>query len=322
MNKVDITDKIAVIVLDTTIWSGRRKLRPEDILIGAGGNLPPEDVASLGSKKICDPDELSIFTKLDGRMERACLAVGTRFLKGYAVPVDKLDELAGTLDAYVADFNTAKTEFLVKYDTAVEKWVSDHPGFEEPLRRAVLPVKVVANKLFCGYTVFRVGHAASEGAAATLDNQVGGLADQMYREVAKEAEDAFQHLIGHNGSLSRRSVRPLRRLHDKLEGLSFLDSGMDRLTGAIRSAADRLENGSGPVAETEFVGTLAIVSVLCSVDRMKAVTKGVARVADYALSPEPIVTEPKAEPVPDNAPSLGETGGETTEEPETASFYF
>jgi len=322
MNKVDITDQIAVIVLDTTIWSGRRKLRPEDILIGAGGNLPPEDVASLGSKKICDPEELNIFTKLDNRMERACLAVGTRFLKGYAVPIGKLDALVANLDAYVADFNVAKADFMAKYDTAVEKWISDHPGFEEPLRRAVLPAKVVANKLACGYTVFRVGHAASEGAAATLDNQVGGLADQLYREVAQEAEDAFQHLLGHNGSLSRRSVRPLRRLHDKLEGLSFLDSGMGRLTDAIRTAADRLEHGSGKVAEAEIMGTLAIVSVLCSVDRMKAVTKGVALVADYALSPEPTAPEPKAEPVLDDTPVLGETDQKITEEPETASFYF
>ncbi|MHB8410229.1 MAG: DUF3150 domain-containing protein, partial [Acidiferrobacterales bacterium] len=217
-----ITDRITVVVFNTTIWSGRRKLHPEDFFIGDGGNLPPDDVASLGSKKICDPDALRIFKTIDDRMERACLAAGTRFLGGFAIPNEKIAALAETLDQYVADFNAAKQAFLADYDNQAQAWIARHPTFDAQLRNAMLTSKDVEHRLFCGYTAFTVGHTADPKGAATLDNGVGGLADQLYREVAKEAETAFDNMLSSQGSVSRRSVKPLQRLHDKLDGLAIL----------------------------------------------------------------------------------------------------
>ena len=45
---------VVVVSLDVRIWSGRKKLRPEDLT--ASGRLPPKDLVSLGSKKIFDPE--------------------------------------------------------------------------------------------------------------------------------------------------------------------------------------------------------------------------------------------------------------------------
>ena len=42
-----ITDRITLVMLDIRIWSGRKKLRPEDLHL-SGGEIPPEDLVSLG----------------------------------------------------------------------------------------------------------------------------------------------------------------------------------------------------------------------------------------------------------------------------------
>ena len=54
-----ITDRITLVVLSVTIWSGRKKLRPEDLKLGT--EIPPEDLVSLGSKRVCNPEDLKVF---------------------------------------------------------------------------------------------------------------------------------------------------------------------------------------------------------------------------------------------------------------------
>ena len=46
-----ILDKLLALNLSVSLWSARRKMTAEDM---GGVNLPPEDLASLGSKRIAD----------------------------------------------------------------------------------------------------------------------------------------------------------------------------------------------------------------------------------------------------------------------------
>ena len=52
---VHVLDKILALNLDITVWTAKTKLTAEDF---GGVQLPPDDIASLGNKKICDPDKL------------------------------------------------------------------------------------------------------------------------------------------------------------------------------------------------------------------------------------------------------------------------
>jgi len=57
-NVVRLTDHTALFLVDYHIWSGRKKLRAEDLQMGTA--LPPDALISLGSKKICNPDALRV----------------------------------------------------------------------------------------------------------------------------------------------------------------------------------------------------------------------------------------------------------------------
>ena len=80
----EILSKLVVVSLSISLWTGRKKLSPEDLGLDFS-KLPPEKLATLGSKKICDPEKLAVFSALKRRAERQCEAVGVRFLGGYAI---------------------------------------------------------------------------------------------------------------------------------------------------------------------------------------------------------------------------------------------
>jgi len=40
----------------------------EDLMLVDGSKLPPEDLASLGSKRLLDPDQLTVFNRLKKKL--------------------------------------------------------------------------------------------------------------------------------------------------------------------------------------------------------------------------------------------------------------
>ena len=301
MHAVSVLNQLSVVSIQNSIWTGARRMRPEDIRLGDGGHMPPEDVATLGSKKICDPKALNIFHAIDNRMEKACSAVGARFLKGYAVPDTALADLTGQLDAHVAEFEQEKMAFLRQYDDRIADWIAAHPGCEEIIERSVLSVHEVQNRLQASYAVFRIGYAPIPEAEAGLDQKVGGICDTLYREVETEAREVFQGAF--NGTMTRRILRPIDRLLKKLSGLSFLDNGIDRLVDALSGALMTLRAGSGPFTNAEVAQVLAVVNLLTSTTAMKDLAAGlrnftVPTEADLFSSAAPDTEGPPDAPVP------------------------
>jgi len=120
-----ITDQLTLVCLDVRIWSGRKKLRAEDLKLGT--EMPPEELVSLGSKRVCNPEALRVFHRLKKAAERACLLVGTRFLGGFAVAAEHAEAVADKLDALKSEFDAETSAFLSGYNEALEDWITS-PG--------------------------------------------------------------------------------------------------------------------------------------------------------------------------------------------------
>ncbi|WP_240191877.1 DUF3150 domain-containing protein, partial [Desulfoprunum benzoelyticum] len=50
---IKVLGSLLALHLEVNIWTARKKLSPEDF---DGAKLPPDDLASLGSKRVCDPE--------------------------------------------------------------------------------------------------------------------------------------------------------------------------------------------------------------------------------------------------------------------------
>ena len=104
MTDITVLDHLLVVNLDIHIWTARKKLVPLDL---GGAELPPEDLASLGSKRVCNPEDLRSFTTLKARAVSVLERSGIRFLSGWAVPDTRIDDIMRELAVIRDEFNAA-----------------------------------------------------------------------------------------------------------------------------------------------------------------------------------------------------------------------
>lgn len=269
-NQLETLERVDLVSIDCSIWSGRKRLRSDDIKLGAGGKLPPAQVASLGSKRIIDPEDLSVFHALKKRAERTCEAIGVRFLGGYAVPREKTEAVSQTLGEIAKSFTKEKEEFLQRYDEAVEAWVKQYPDFERQLRKELTPLEQVRTRIGFEYAMYRAAGTAT--GTGHLGDQVGRLGSQLLREVSVEArelyEQSFAGSAGSDRKASRKSLGPIRRMREKLAGLGFLDSAVAPMVKTIDALFAAVPK-TGPLEDALYDQALSIVLILSDPDKVR-----------------------------------------------------
>lgn len=238
LSLTEITDRLTLVILQVSIWSGRKKLRAEDLSLN--GEVPPRDLVSLGSKRVCDPDSLKNFSRIKQASERACLKLGTRFLGGYAVPTDKADELVASLSDFAKEFQSEANAFLSTYEQSVERWVQSLPEFEAPIRAAIEPVDTVRKRLSFSYQLVRISPAQNAG---MLDEEVASLGDSVFTEIAQLARNLQSSFTGKD-KLHRRALGTFNRVRDKLDCLSFVDQRLQPVVNTVDDWMSRLPDGT------------------------------------------------------------------------------
>jgi hypothetical protein len=232
----EVLANVVVINLKITLWSGRKKLCPEDL---KGVNLPPDKLASLGTKRIYDPEALSVFATLKCKAERICLNAGTRFLSGYAIPEEKAPALLDELKAIGEEYAREKAEFLNRYQATLSEWIEAAGEWADIIRKAVETEEAACEKLSFSFTPFKVGPCVLERESADvgtmaqdlLENKVNGLAGQLLKEIGQSARQAFEASFRGRTKVTRKALRPINTIIDKLKGLMFCSPAADR--GAV-----------------------------------------------------------------------------------------
>ena len=130
--------------LDITLWSARKKMTPEDL---GGAELPPEDLASLGSKRVADPESLRIFSTLKSLAFTFLDRHGVRFMFGWAIPEEKARDIVAELISIRDEFRAAKEDFLAAYDTSLEAWIAKHQEWASIIRNSVVSSEYVRARL-------------------------------------------------------------------------------------------------------------------------------------------------------------------------------
>jgi hypothetical protein len=243
----DVADRLVFLHLDITCWSGKKTLTPDDLGLERT-QLPPETLVSLGDKQLVNPAALRDFTTLRSAARRQCLAVGTRFLGGYAIPAPKAPALLRQLDALGQQYQVARTLFLKGFDQQVADWAAQQPAeWQRLIRETVLSAEAIGGKL--RFAVQAMRFTAPDPAVVThpgLSQALSGLSGQVLHEIAGVAREALEKSFQGKTDVTRRALSPFRAIRDKLDGLSFLDGRFQ----AVIAAIDRLAAGlpaQGPI---------------------------------------------------------------------------
>lgn len=279
-------DKVAICHVDCQIWSGRKKLNEDDLTQVNQQQLPSKEVASLGSKKICDPDVLRQFMQSRRAAKTVCERVGIRFLSGYAIPVSRIDEVTRQLDDIAVRFKTKKSQFLAQYDDVIRSWINKHPDFSDAIRRAVVPVADVARKLHFDYAVYQVKPGPDE---RQLQNKVDGMGQTLFREVSRDAADLFAKSITGEPKVSQRAVTSLKQLRHKLDGLAFLDRRVQPVVSAMDDLFQRLPL-KGAVEGSLYHEITAMVLMMADESKLQQFGEGKLSLSDSDWLPQSVAS--------------------------------
>lgn len=269
-------DKLVLVNLDIDIWSGQAKLQASDLKRISVDDLPPESLASLGSKRLCNKEHLKVFSKLKTRAVRAVTDHGGPFLGGYAYPASRAQELEARLMTIEAEYLEAKRQFLNRYDDAVSDWINENPDYADAIRAGALTRAEVSERLNFGFQIINVQPTESPESQERLKKSVQGVGDALVDEIAQRANEFFEKYLVGAEQISTQTKRTLKNMRDKVSGMAFLNGNllpMEQLLDEMLRGYEA-HTGSKHVTGEEFNRVLAATLILSDRNKLDRYTSG------------------------------------------------
>ena len=243
LSDIKVLGNLLALNLNVNLWSARKKMVLEDF---GGAELPPEDLASLGSKRIADPNSLKIFATLKARALNYLDRHGIRFMSGWAIPEDKAGDIIKELIGIRDEFLKEKDAFLADYDQSIENWINKHTKWASIIRESTVGSEYVRsadetwNRVYAGKT--EVPHKALSP-LRTLQQKLSGLTfiNPHVSPVVDIIQMAFNR-IPRKGNITGADLV-------MLQGLVCLL----RDPNALIAHAERLIEGYGPASVLDAV---------------------------------------------------------------------
>ncbi|MEW8418067.1 MAG: DUF3150 domain-containing protein [Candidatus Thiodiazotropha endolucinida] len=280
---VNHLEQLAILQIDFDIWSGQVKLDDPDLKLGVGGELPPKELVDLGRKYVINKEHLRPFNRLKTKARRLCLAHGMPFMNGFAVPLDKIDAISSDLDSIADEMNDLKTHFLAHYNQWIGEWEIKNPDYAQAIRAGALPKAVVEKRIGFDYQVFQV-NPVNEVQSNKLNTMAAGLADELMDEIVEEANSFFHSSLKGKESCQANTQKTLKRLCDKVDGLSFLDSRFLSVVELLNKTISGYAGVGKTVTGEQFYRVLSATLILSSRDKIKEYASGDIDVCDMANS--------------------------------------
>ena len=284
--KINHLEQLCVFQVDFDIWSGQTRLSPDDFKIGTGGEIPPEKVAQLGTKKICDPAKLKGFHRLKSDTRRTLLRYGMPFMNGYAIPLSRCSEIIQKLDEVEAEFKGLKAEFINGYNQAIDEWCGENPEYEGALRAGALPLETVEKRIGFEYQVIQIGpvDVKNTGVSERLARKVNGLGDELIADLVEEADKFYSERLAGRDKCGITTRMTLRNMRDKLDGLSFLNSKIQPLVKLLdETIAGYAQYAVGREVHAPFFHqVVATALILSSKSAIERYLEGAITVQGYA----------------------------------------
>ena len=237
-SNLTVLDNILALNLNISLWTARKKMTPEDF---GGVELPPDDLATLGSKRIADPEKLRIFNTLKARAFKFLDKHGIRFMSGWAIPEQKADIITDELISIRQDFFNAKDAFLEAYEENLNAWIAKHNNWAEIIRSSVVSADYVRSRMDFRWQIFKVAplmeHTSTSAVReAGLAEEVEGLGAALFGEISKSAEEIWKKVYMGKTEVTHKALSPLKTLHEKLIGLTFIEPHVAPVAEIIETA--------------------------------------------------------------------------------------
>lgn len=274
--KTTRADGMVCVSLDIHLWSGRKRLRKEHLIQKNPkfSDLPPESLATLGSIKIADPDDLAPFSRLKRKAEKLLQSNGLPLLGTMAIPDAKIKAVREELKALQKEFDDERCGLEANYEKRLDEWRMAPKNAEwKDLIQEVPTAEAVAGRMSFGMYMCRLVAPSLDGfeeGDADFQQQMGGLKGELFKDAEAEAKLMLEnYLVGKNkhGSvaqrekITRRTLRPLKRVGEKFRSFAFLDDTVEPLATLIEHILSTLPS-EGPIEGKDLMQVMWLCQTL------------------------------------------------------------
>lgn len=251
--------KLVAINLDIHLWyaSKKRKRGPEE------AHLPAE-LFTLGAKRIFDKEELAPFVAKKARVERLCATVGVKQIIGsscFLVPEEKAPGLIEGIKEIQAEFLQDKEKLLAVYDEKLNAWLEKNEEYRDVLEADVLRSHEVEQKIDFKWQAFVIHGIDDPDLDLGLEEKMEGLFDRLLYELSVKATESWENSFSGKTKVTRKAIRPLMAIREKLSGFQFSNSLATPLLELIERAL-RAIPATGPIENESFVALQSIILLL------------------------------------------------------------
>lgn len=233
--KIAVLSKILLVGIQVNVWSARKKLEPKDLGLDPT-KIPPAELASLGTLRSINPEDIQAFEKLRRKAKRTVEKMGLRFMGVVAIPEEKAALANAELEKIEKEFNDLRADFLNRYDKAVLDWMNrawPTPALKEAIVRAIVPKAIVAERIAFRFSLCRVMPDKTPELSKQLDREVQGLHGQLFQEIADTSEELLVKSFSGKDKVGQKAINCIRRIHEKLLSLAFLDPTVQALADHV-----------------------------------------------------------------------------------------
>lgn len=264
---MDFINGTTLFTLHIRKWSG--KITAEDADYNPAGELPPAKLLERGRKPIFPPKALTLFDTLRKQAEKALLAKGVRFMKGFAVPNEHVDEVINELKDLERQFHVGVKEVMDNFDRHRDNWIAENQEYESLLKR-LIPKDTVQDRFEFEFYVSRVqpleGHEVPE-------EKIG---NQVLHEVSQLCKAEADRLVARQRIIDSAELKDkLAPMIEKLDALSFGNSRVLKLLSEFKTLEAAIPDGEEyQQAESMRANVITFLSTCSSLARLDAVING------------------------------------------------
>lgn len=264
------TERLILVQLRISSWSGMKGLQKSELPQAILDQLPPDDLASLGSKRLVDPKMLNPFDKLRRRAHRFCELVGVnRGAACYLVSESALPHLEQSFMSLRGEFDHEADKFVSEFDAHVDAWLSGFGQWKQLLMQQVPNIHTVRSRFNFDWMVFDVQPSAeaSQTTHEKFDRELESARSKLLVEVAEVAGKAVDTFIVGKDYATQRVVNDhLKPLADKLSGLALLSNKAQPLSRQIQDVMAVLPK-TGRIEGGDFIKLQSVLMLLSDADR-------------------------------------------------------
>lgn len=273
---MDFIQGTTLFTLHIRKWSG--KITAEDADYNPAGELPPAKLLERGRKPIFPPKALTFADTLRKQAEKVLLTKGVRFMKGFAVPNEYVDEAVEELKDLKRQFERGVRDVMDNFDIHRDNWIAENREYEALLKR-LIPKDTIQDRFEFEFYVSRVqpleGHEIPE-------EKIG---NQVLHEVSQLCKAEADRLVNRKGDISSGELKDkLLPMIEKLDALSFGNSRVLKLLSEFQTLDNAIPDGEAYTTTSGMrASVITFLSACSSQARVEAIINGEFRVDSMAL---------------------------------------